>query len=211
MDNVQINFNTEERIVARALELFNERGIEYVGLRELAADLGMRVSNITYYFPTKDDLVFRLSGDLTKLNSQTIFENKSLTINTYFKSLEKVLSNQSQYRCLFLSYVHLMENNKKMLARYKKTEKNRYGTHRANLMVLARSGYLTIKNEKVFDLLTSSLGIIMRFWISEARVSFRQLTAVRQKNHYLSLIAQLLFPYASKKGKGELQALLNSL
>lgn len=44
---------TKERIVSKALELFNEHGIEYVGLRELAAHLGIRVSNITYYFPTK--------------------------------------------------------------------------------------------------------------------------------------------------------------
>ena len=48
---------TEEKILAKALEMFNERGIEYVGMRELAATLNIRVSNITYYFPTKDDLV----------------------------------------------------------------------------------------------------------------------------------------------------------
>jgi AcrR family transcriptional regulator len=203
--------STEERIVSRALELFNERGIEYVGLRELATDLGMRVSNITYYFPTKDDLVFRLSGDLTKLNSQTIFENKNHTIDTYFKSLDRMLTNQMQYRCLFLSFVHLMENNKRMMARYRKTEKNRYGAHRANLIVLAQSGYLLIKEEKVFDFLTSSLAIILRFWISEARVSFKHLTGEQQKNHYLSLVANLLLPYATKKGKRQLQGLLKNL
>lgn len=203
--------STEERIVSRALELFNERGIEYVGLRELATDLGMRVSNITYYFPTKDDLVFRLSGDLTKLNSQTIFENKNLTIDTYFKSLDRMLTNQMQYRCLLLSFVHLLENNKRMLARYKKIEKNRYGAHRANLIVLAQSGYLLIKDEKVFDFLTSSLAIIIRFWISEARVSFKHLTGEQQKNHYLSLVAYLLLPYATRKGKRQLQGLLKNL
>ena len=51
---------TEEKILSKALELFNARGIEYVGLRELAGILEMRVSNITYYFPTKDELFNRL-------------------------------------------------------------------------------------------------------------------------------------------------------
>ena len=41
---------TDERIVSKALEMFNERGIEYVGLRELAATLKMRVGNITSTF-----------------------------------------------------------------------------------------------------------------------------------------------------------------
>ena len=52
---------TKEKILSKALEMFNDRGIEYVGLRELAAILAMRVSNITYYFPTKDDLVNQLT------------------------------------------------------------------------------------------------------------------------------------------------------
>ncbi len=52
--------NTREIILDKALKMFNERGIEYVGLRELAGVLGIRVSNITYYFPTKDDLVYQL-------------------------------------------------------------------------------------------------------------------------------------------------------
>jgi len=47
--------DTRKKILDKALEMFNERGIEYVGLRELASILDMRVSNITYYFPTKDD------------------------------------------------------------------------------------------------------------------------------------------------------------
>ena len=50
---------TEERIVTKALEMFNQSGVEYVGMRELAAALDMRVGNVTYYFPTKDDLVNR--------------------------------------------------------------------------------------------------------------------------------------------------------
>ena len=39
--------STKEKLVSRALDLFNENGIEYVGMRELAADLNMRVGNVT--------------------------------------------------------------------------------------------------------------------------------------------------------------------
>ncbi len=66
--------NTRDKILDKALEMFNERGIEYVGLRELASVLGIRVSNITYYFPTKDDLVYELSLELSKLNAAIIVE-----------------------------------------------------------------------------------------------------------------------------------------
>ncbi|MBK7959190.1 MAG: TetR/AcrR family transcriptional regulator [Bacteroidetes bacterium] len=111
---------TEERIIAKALEMFNLKGIEYVGMRELAAILDMRVSNITYYFPTKDDLVNRLSMDLNKLNSKYVKVQDDLTLAQFLMMFKQVFKNHIQYRCLLLSFVHLLEQNKKIAARYKK-------------------------------------------------------------------------------------------
>ena len=103
--------NIQEFVLSKALEMFNEKGIEYVGLREIAARLNIRVSNITYYFPTKDDLVNQLTVKLSHLNSQTMADNKNLTLHSFLEMLEKVFMNQVQYRCIMLSIVHLMEQN----------------------------------------------------------------------------------------------------
>lgn len=201
---------TEEKIISRSLEMFNERGIEYVGLREIAATLEMRVSNITYYFPTKDDLVNRLSIELNKLNSQIVVNNADLSIETFVLNFEKVFYNHLKYRCLLLSFVHLIENNKKVSARYRKTQRNRNATLRSNLKVLVKSGYLTKINANEVEFLVSAIAIIVRFWISEANVSLKHLKPVEQVRHYVSLISWLLMPYASEKGRKQLQNLLNS-
>ena len=116
---------TEEIIVEKALALFNEKGIEYVGMRELAASLDMRVSNVTYYFPTKDDLVNRLSLDLNKLNAEIVVDDKALTIDTFLNMFRRVFNNHVRYRCILLSFVHIMEQNKKISERYKQTQIDR--------------------------------------------------------------------------------------
>ena len=72
----KLKMNTREKILDKALEMFNERGIEYVGLRELAAILDIRVGNITYYFPTKDDLVYEISMGLNQANSAVMIAEK---------------------------------------------------------------------------------------------------------------------------------------
>lgn len=200
--------STEEKIVAKALEMFNERGIEYVGLREIAATLEIRVSNITYYFPTKDDLVNRLSLDLNKLNSEIVINADDLSIGDFILSFEKVFHNHLKYRCLLLSFVHLMENNKKISARYKKTQADRNATLRSNLMVLASSGYLSIQTENEIDFLVACIAIIARFWISESVVSFKHLKPEEQLRHYVGMIARTLLPYTTAKGRKELQNLL---
>src|SRR3954447_14785979 len=114
--------NTLQKILDKALEMFNERGIEYVGLRELASVLGIRVSNITYYFPTKDDLVYELSLELSKANSGVIAKREDLTMSSFLEMFHRVFQNHVKYRCLLLSVVDLMKQNKHMAAAYRQTQ-----------------------------------------------------------------------------------------
>ena len=202
---------TEERIVAKALEMFNEKGIEYVGMRELAASLGIRVSNITYYFPTKDDLVNRLSLDFSALNSRVIVANSATTMKSFLEMFHQVFLNHVTYRCLLLSFVHLMERNKPMALRYNTIQKKRHSTLMANLTMLVNRNYLKFRDEGDGEILVSSIRLISRFWISDAAISLRQLNIDQQIRHYLIILVRLLSPYATSKGKKELEAFVKGL
>ena len=203
--------NTRGKILDKALEMFNERGIEYVGLRELAGVLGIRVGNISYYFPTKDDLIFELSQQLAQKNSEIIIEERNLTMIGFLQMLEKVFSNQVRFRCLLLSFVHLMQQNKLMKTAYKKTQRVRSATIKSNLERLAESGYLKPDQEGGLDFLVSTISLISRFWISEAAVSYAHLTTDEQIRHYLLIITKLLFPYTTPKAKLEISRFVAGL
>src|SRR4051812_35157411 len=186
--------DTRKKILDKALEMFNERGIEYVGMRELASNLDIRVSNITYYFPTKDDLVYALSLELSKNNAAVIVERENLTMSAFLHMLHQVFQDHVTFRCLLLSVVHLMKQNKHMSAAYKNTQKVRNDAIYSNLQALERSGYLKLKDESERQFLVSGISLISRFWISEAAVSFDQLSTEEQIRHYLLLITKLLMP-----------------
>jgi AcrR family transcriptional regulator len=201
---------TEEKILTKALEMFNERGIEYVGLRELAGVLDIRVSNITYYFPTKDDLVYQIAVALNESNSKLFVHNPAITLEGFIHMLKLVYENQLKYKCLFLSFVHIMEQNKRIADRYQQIQTNRFGTLRLNLQALVQSGELLIKDEKELEIFLSTLAIVSRFWISEARITYRHLSAQQQINHYVLIVTQLLLPYASSEGAAKLKLLLQN-
>lgn len=206
------NINRREKILDKALEMFNEQGIEYVGLRELAAVLDMRVSNITYYFPTKDDLVYQLSQELRKKNATVIVARENMTMNGFLVMLHQVFQHHVAFRCLLLSFVHLMEQNKFISASYKKTQDLRNATIKSNIEVLATSGYLKLNdNDADKDYLVSTIALISRFWISEAAISFRKVSSAEQISHYLTLITTLMMPYATAKAKKEMQQFLEGL
>jgi AcrR family transcriptional regulator len=199
---------TEERIVAKALEMFNENGIEYVGMRELAASLGIRVSNITYYFPTKDDLVNRLSLDFSALNSKVIVEDSAISMKSFLEMFHQVFLNHVTYRCLLLSFVHLMERNKVMALRYNKIQGKRHSTLMANVTMLVNRNYLKFQDESDGEILVSSIRLISRFWISDATISLRHWNVDQQIRHYLMILVRLLSPYATLKGKKEIEVFI---
>ena len=197
--------NTREKIRDKALEMFNERGIEYVGLRELAALLDMRVGNITYYFPTKDDLVFELSMQLSEKNAAIMVVDEKPSMLHFLNMLYAVFQNHLQFKCLLLSFVHVMKQNKRVAEAYKTTQTNRSATIKTYIESLSTSGYVQVKNEGELHFLVSTLALISRFWISEAAISFRQVKNEDQMKHYLSLVTQLLLPYSTPKAKREIQ------
>ena len=203
--------NTREKILDKALKMFNERGIEYVGLRELAAELGIRVSNITYYFPTKDDLVFEVSIGLSRRNAEVIVENKNITMKGFLEMLHKVFENHYHFRGLLRSFVHIMTQNKTVLASYKKTQNNRKATIGSNIHALVANGFINVENEEQLDFLVSAISIISRYWISEAAVFGQHLNQQQQISQNLLMITNLFVPYASSKAKKEIHAFRESL
>ena len=200
---------TEKKIVQTALEMFNKTGIEYVGMRELAAALGMRIGNLTYYFPTKDDLVNRLSLDLAEENNKTIVLIEPMTIKAFFEMLRQVFLNHIQYRCLMLSFVHIMERNALVAKRYSKIQSTRNQMWADNIQALQEGKYILVQKDEV-DFLVSTIALIARFWISEAAISFKNQTPEQQQEHYIKMIARIFFPFATAKGKRELEAVLKS-
>jgi AcrR family transcriptional regulator len=200
---------TKEKISRKALEFFNQNGIEYVGMRELAASLSMQIGNITYYFPTKDDLVNQLALELSALNAKTLHSTGDLTMLTFLERQETVFKNQTRYRCLFLSFVHLIRQNPIIAERYKNIVGDRGESFLYNIRMLQKGKYLVLKSRKDIDFLAGALGLIARFWISEAAILYGHLPVKHQIRHYLGLITGILEPYATKKGYVQIEEFLN--
>jgi AcrR family transcriptional regulator len=195
----------KERILAKALELFNANGIEYVGMRELAASLGTKLGNITYYFATKEELVGQLSLDLSALNSTILLEDETISITSFLDMSRRHFEVQYSYRCLFLSFVHIFRQYSSLSQRYKPVEAKRKETGRRNIENLIRNKYLRELSTEETDFLISSISLISRFWISEAAISHNKLKPAQQISYYINMIASILLPYCTAKGKKDLQ------
>ena len=198
-----------DKIVAKALEMFNESGVEYVGMREIATALDMRIGNLTYYFPTKDALVDQIAQDLAAENNRTIVPMEHVTMKNFLEMLHRVFVNHVKYRCLMLSFVHLMKRNPMIARRYSKTQSRRNDTWLKNVQALQKAKYIGTKSHADIEFLVSSIALIARFWISEASISFKEIENEKEIKHYLRMIARIFLPYATARGKKEIAVFLD--
>ncbi len=204
--------NTKEIILQRALELFNEKGVEYGGMRELAALLNMRVSNITYYFATKDDLVGELMARLAEANNNTVKKYSADSLKNFLEMYSELFHNQYTYKCLFMSFVHLFTHHKQLAEGYTQIEKKRKQKLADTLNNLVTLGYLKPDTDTAGSgKLVAHISLIARFWISEAIVSYYHKSTEEIIRHYLRIMCDIFLPYATAKGKKDIDAFLKEI
>jgi len=201
-----------ERILARALHLFNQSGIEYVAVRELARELGIRGGNITHHFPTKDDIIVAIASRLREIDESTVALPESPTLYGFMEMNHQVFRNHHEFRCLFLSLPKLMQNPE-------------IAEHLGNTVVARREGvllnYLTRLQEA--GLLTRTLGrseaarivsfmaLVHHGWIIDGSVSYRERSPEWRMSHYLHVVADHLRGFATIGGRVELQRFVREL
>lgn len=198
----------KERIVEKAIELYNERGIEYVGMRELAAELGLKLGNITYYFPRKEDLIYHISGELAAGNVQILQAEVKGDITAYFAMVRKIFDHQHRYRCLLQSFVHLVRHYEMLGKDYAERQLRRRRRTWDITEQLVRQQDLRTLETREHEFLTNAQMLLFRFWLSEAAISYGHSPAEQQKAHYLQLLADLLRPYCTESGRRKLNEIL---
>jgi AcrR family transcriptional regulator len=204
---------TKERIFQMALDYFNRNGIEYVGIRELARELGLSPGNVSYYFPTKDDLVLEITTRLSADNSK-LFQtaDDDLTLTSFIELFIAACHNHHKYRCVFTSFVHIMKHDPALHTGYVEIQRKRRASITRELQQLATNGYLKkdITKEEITSLVLV-VSHLARFWIQDAEILMLDLPIDKAVNHYAGLIASTLHPYATAKGRQQLEPYVSNV
>ena len=194
--------SNRELILERALTLFNEQGIEGVGVRELARDLGLSPGNVSYHFKRKDDLVVALAQQLNELNNRTYdLEHPAGDVAEWMERYAQLFRNQWAYRALALALPSLMMSSEPLRQHYDAVQEQRRGNHAQVLRSLERAGQLKRVSAKTRATLVGSIALIGRFWLADHMVSYPHEPLERVIRHVQSLLANVLLPHATPAGQ----------
>lgn len=182
--------NTKDIIFAQALQLFNDQGIDTAGIREIARLLNLSPGNVSYYFPSKTDLVISIFDAFENRQNELLKTNASIKDwNSLKPLLEKSLRLQDEFRCLFIS-VNALASIPELVERIGKMEAQRRGQLCSLLKQLTpvTAGHID------FLLIVHHLLLAFRFRLLDAQLrpvnqteSGRRLVFLQDTRKFLSL------------------------
>lgn len=209
MSNKKIN--TREIIVNKALEMYNSFGVEYVGVRELAKELQIKGGNITYYFPTKNDLLREISNRLSTSSEEIFNQSKGSGLYSFLNMIRFLYINQYQYRSYFISLPLWLQQDIEFAQSYHQLQDLRRTAFMQELKELAKNDYLLSFSKKEFQPMLETLATTSRLWICEATLDGIINNETLAVNTYLQRFAGLLNLFATPKGKSDIKKFLAEL
>ena len=192
---------TNEKIIDKALTLFNEKGVVQVSSLEISQSLNISYGNLTYHFKKKDDIVLALYARMqqslnTSINRlvQCIFEE-----TFYPKLVNEIFDVIWNYRFIYLNINSLM-NQFEFIC---ESEKSYYATrikilNRAK-KYLIQEGYLKPEINNNYESLIQNLNMILYAWITDAKL-FYEGDEDKKIDIYVSLFYNVALTHVTEKG-----------
>lgn len=198
---------TREKILKEAINQFNEKGINQVGVREIARALNISPGNMSYHFPKKEDLLFALlqNYSFTNRTYRQQYLDGDITIQNLLGLFRKMFENQYQHRGIFSELVQVGRLISEGTAyNYSEGQQERVNDFDRIISVLQKSGQL-VDGERNRQYLLSFLTLFGRFWISEALLFKPNAKKSEVIEHYIDQLRHQLTLYATESGKQMLQ------
>jgi AcrR family transcriptional regulator len=197
---------TDNEVLIKALDMFNEKGYANVGMRELARELDISPGNLTYYFKKKEDVLAALLDQFASRNSQTIdsyLKHEPSNAN-FLRLMRNIFENQFMYRGVCVGNQFFPVVIEKKIFDYQSVVTKRKAIYQKILTSLSNAGHLQV-DEKDISFLLSFITLFGRFWITEATLFDKSPNKEEVVEHYLSLFARQLSLFSTVVGKASIK------
>ncbi|WP_282161674.1 TetR/AcrR family transcriptional regulator [Ulvibacterium marinum] len=200
--------DTRERIKRKATDLFNEKGVKNVTLREVASALEKSYGNVTYHYKTKNDLILELFEDMTIETTEIMksFQFQNL-LHGILDAPQKTFDISMKYLFFYVDYVEIRRSYKSV---YLKAEENNAFRKRNFMKILEQLQIQGILREALtpddLNYLMDLSGAMRTFFFLNLRPE--NFADLELKTKYTTYVNNLLMPYLTVKGLLEYETYL---
>lgn len=191
---------TKQKIIAIAVQQFNEKGISNVSQMNIAQAAGISQGNLTYHFKKLPDLMAAIHEQMVQ-EMEGIIRPLGLVGLEYFEeALLYFFQFQEKYRFFFLDTVQIFRMYPNLIQRHNAIIKRRKEEGRALINYYIGGGWLIPEpEERIYDIITQNIWLVNTFWLSMQTINQNQ----NSKADAIEMVWTQLKPYFTEKGKSD--------
>jgi len=196
---------TQSKIIAAAIRLFNEDGTERVSGARIAEACGISKGNLHYHFPTREALILAIWGQIeAEIRDQWGNDAQQPTLVHMAELTQRQFRLIWRYRFLYRELGPLLERDAELCYRFRRLRMERMGAIHAFFEALTDSGVLRPQHApQALERLIKIAWIVTDYWISYIIADERDIDMTSMQEGY-ELMLQLFDPFFTDKARSEI-------
>lgn len=196
---------TKNRILEKALHLYNEKGVANTSIRQIANEAHISHSNLIYHFSSHEEIIVGLHNQLLEkaiqLN-QELFNDNSILLS-FFERTKSGFKIVSEYQFLFLNLHYLCSTYSKIKLAILSVEQIRSEMYRGLIAKLVAQNIMrTEEFDGEYDILINQIKLFSDHWIVSSFI-YDNMMVNDSIEKYAFQLMNIFYPYLSESGKIE--------
>lgn len=189
--------NTRARILATALDLFNERGTAAVSTNHIADALGISPGNLYYHYRNKEEIIraiFELQFDAWD-HLYDFPTDRLPTLDDLRGLVKATFTINWSYRFIYRELIALLRRDDQLQRRWAEVRARGFNGFRELLDTFVVAGVLRRPDApETVTQLAELIWLISEFWLASVEVSGTEVDNT-QMEHGMALMLQVLDPF----------------
>ncbi|RFS24745.1 TetR/AcrR family transcriptional regulator [Chitinophaga silvatica] len=189
---------TKEKILEAALSLYNEKGVNTITTRHIAASINISAGNLHYHFKHTDDIIQSLYNQLAGEFDEQVSEMESARVTDLSAIVgfaEKSFSIVYKYRFFFLNFVEIGNRIPAIKKAYQQLTARRKKEFTGVFQLLIRNGiFRSDIPENIWSALLTQIFIVGDFWLSNNELT-NQFQGKKAAKEYGKIFEAMFYPY----------------
>lgn len=193
----------KEKILVKAVELFNEQGIASTSPNQIAAALNISSGNLTYHYKTKAILIEAVYEKMHTDSADFIKLSGYLTLNDFRKIMGSFRDFMQQYNFFFQDLFFILYNYPTVGKLYEGSNLMRLQQGKSLFEYYIETGRMIPESEGInYTYLTHNVWMVGAFWNFQSKI-FTPGAVFEKPMDLVEMTWYMILPYLTEKGKEE--------
>ena len=193
----------KEKILVKAIELFNEKGISSTSPNQIAAALGISTGNLTYHFKTKAALVGAVYQKMHEESKEFVAFAGYLPLSQFRVILGDFRDFMENHPFFFQDVFFILHNYPEVSKLYEESNLLRIRKGRELFQHYVETGRMIPEGEDInYDYLIHNVWMVGAFWNLQRKI-FTTSPVFDKSMDIVEMTWHMILPYLTEQGKEE--------